>query len=81
MKISSLLINVETYTNHAHWQRKEIHWLNRHAEGKKQMVLLHNSPLLFALICHLLPSLSQIRKQIAIHHLFLCLISQMSYIL
>lgn len=25
MKISSLLINVETYTNHAHWQRKETH--------------------------------------------------------
>lgn len=64
MKISSLLINVETYTNHTHWERKETHEDRTHTHmPKKQMALLHNLLLLFTLICHFMLSLRQKKKR------------------
>lgn len=81
MKISSLPINVETYTNHAHWQRKETH-AHKHAHTR-----LINRWLCFTIASFYLPSSvtsccrSVKKKGNKLWFLIcFCLISQMIYI-
>lgn len=87
MKISSLLINVETYTNHAHWQRKETHeHTHKHTAKKKNRWLCFTIPSFYLPASVISCCLSvkkkkkRKRKRIMILRLFRCLISQMIYI-